>query len=372
MLHDKKLIVPSFDETNWSGRGQHVEFDSKDIDAVNSLLVPHGILGHSATAVVEKVRCKRIMLARKKIRCNWRLKREDAIEEVAHLQRLSHAHIIRGVGTYVMGKELSILLYPATEYSLESFLDEFAELSPRGEYADLSLRALLPQEHDERYWMQEGLREFPTCIVHAVYFIHERFVKHMDIKPANLLVQKKAGPRLTSYKIYLADFGIARSYDTAAAAETESRTPFSRTYAAPEVIRQDVRGFPADIFSMGCVLFELYAALAERRVYFLTLRHQNPDGDVSYQANLDMLLEQTHLLQKEGHMELPTFSSQDGLRHSILDTMHPSPRSRPEARKLVLCTDTFRPNSCCTAGSEPFEAGTPSGPKQSSLEVVQE
>lgn len=103
-LFAKNLILPKFDETNWSGCGQHIEFTQDDTAMIDDLLIPMGVLGHSATALVERVRCKRIILARKKIRCNWRLKREDAIEEVAHLQRLRHAHIIRGVGTYVMAK----------------------------------------------------------------------------------------------------------------------------------------------------------------------------------------------------------------------------------------------------------------------------
>jgi hypothetical protein len=64
-----------------------------------------------------------MLLAWKKIRCNWRLEREDVIKVVEHLQKLQHSHIVRAVGTYVFRKELCILLYPATEWNLESFLD---------------------------------------------------------------------------------------------------------------------------------------------------------------------------------------------------------------------------------------------------------
>jgi hypothetical protein len=67
------------------------------------------------------------MLTRKKKRCNWRLKRGDAVEEVAHLQRLNHVHIIPGAGTSISGKELSNLLFPVTAHNLETFLEEYID-----------------------------------------------------------------------------------------------------------------------------------------------------------------------------------------------------------------------------------------------------
>jgi serine/threonine protein kinase len=310
------------------------------------------------------------MLARKKIRCNWRLKREDAIEEVAHLQRLSHAHIVRGVGTYVMGKDLSILLYPATEHNLESFLDEYMELSP--ERSDKN--ALLPEEHGIFYQMKTDMNKFPRCLVQAIAFVHERLVKHMDIKPTNLLVQKKIISGASSYQIYLADFGIARSYDTAADAETESRTPFSRTYAAPEVIRQEVRGFPADIFSLGCVVLEIYVALTNKRVELVELRHGNLNGDVSYQANLDAIIDQSRWLSngyRERYGELYRDISIYETVQKSLEMMHRLPGDRPTAQALASY-DAFKPASCCYGGPELFEAEPASKRNQSYLEVVQE
>jgi hypothetical protein len=127
-LSERNLVPNKFDQLDWSGRGQHAEFETNEPCTINNLLRSRGVLGHSATAIVEKVQCKRITLASKKIQCSRRLKREEAVEEVAHLQQLSHAHVIRGVGTYIFRKEFCILLYPATRHNLETFLDECAEL----------------------------------------------------------------------------------------------------------------------------------------------------------------------------------------------------------------------------------------------------
>ena len=176
-----------------------------------------------------------------------------AIEEVAHLYRLSHAHVVRVVGTYTLGPELSILIYPVAEYNLETFLDTLISRTPTGLGWKTMLRAL-PQ--------------FIGCLANAMAHIHERMTKHMDIKPKNLLVRHirvpsstpgYVGSGLYGYKIYFADFGIARSYATAEDMETEGPTMYTRKYAAPEVVDQAPRGRPADIFSLGCVFVEIYA-----------------------------------------------------------------------------------------------------------------
>ena len=65
------------------------------------------------------------------------------------------------------------------------------------------------------------------------------------------------------YKVYIADFGISRSYRTIPESETESPTSFTKTYAAPEVINQSSWGLSAGAFSLGCVFAEMLAAIAQ-------------------------------------------------------------------------------------------------------------
>ncbi|OAL07047.1 hypothetical protein IQ06DRAFT_6716 [Phaeosphaeriaceae sp. SRC1lsM3a] len=169
---------------DWSGRGQHVEYEPNEQATIDNLIPHLGVLGHSATALVDKVRCKRITLARKRIQCSYRVRREEMIEEVAHLQRLTHAHVIRGVGTYVIEKELSILLYPATAYNLETFMEECS--SQQGGMG------LLPEENRTIFEKMKALRQFFKCLASTVAFVHGKLIKHMDIKPTNILIQQRA------------------------------------------------------------------------------------------------------------------------------------------------------------------------------------
>jgi hypothetical protein len=124
-LHSRRIIVDPKDELDWSGRGQHVECELVDEKVIP--LTSEKILGNSASAIVDSVRCRRIKLARKRIFCHRRLKKEDAIIEVEYLQRLQHAHIVRVVGTYTFKKELAILIYPATQWNLDEFMDELLD-----------------------------------------------------------------------------------------------------------------------------------------------------------------------------------------------------------------------------------------------------
>lgn len=231
--------LPDFEENNWSGRGQHAEFDESERAELDALLSVKGYLGHSATALIEKVQCKRILLARKKIRCNWRTKREAAIKEVLHLGKLQHTHIVRGVGTYVIGNELSILLYPATEYNLETFLDACDMTGTSSSSSNIHNDAPAPQAR-----LLYSLLGFFQCLTNTMRFVHDNRVKHMDIKPPNILI-KEDMRESAGFKVYLADFGISRSYKESEDVETDSITACTRTYAAPEVIEQETRGFGA-------------------------------------------------------------------------------------------------------------------------------
>ncbi|KAF1980166.1 hypothetical protein BU23DRAFT_594482 [Bimuria novae-zelandiae CBS 107.79] len=124
-----KGVWPLDPNSDWSGRGQHVEFQPSERDSIPRLLEVKALLGSTFSAAVESVKCKKIYLARKTISCGRYINKEQAIDEVAHLNQVQHSHIVRVVGTYSIAKQLSILLYPVAEYNLETFLREMSEYS---------------------------------------------------------------------------------------------------------------------------------------------------------------------------------------------------------------------------------------------------
>lgn len=89
-------------------------------------------------------------------------------------------------------------------------------------------------------------------VLEALSAAHERGVVHRDIKPSNVFL---VGWRLTDTRIL--DFGIARRVMDPKRFTRKGSTVGTPLYAAPEQARgrHDVDG-RADIFSLGCVLYE--------------------------------------------------------------------------------------------------------------------
>jgi serine/threonine protein kinase len=347
LLKAQSLILDPKEALDWSGRGQHVEYSLEEQEHIP--LVAKGNLGFGASGIVDRVRCRRIDLARKTIRCNRTLTREEAAKEVRHLQQLQHRHVVRLVGTYILKKNLSILMYPATEYSLDGFLDKVHD----------ELSCLQDPEILRYSWCSRLLRLI-ACLINAIVFIHAQNTKHMDIKPSNILVG--VSTRESWAKVYITDFGIARSYQSREEAFTDSPISYTRIYTAPEVAQQTTRGPPADIFSLGCVFLEILATLLStegccQQERLRLVRHSGTEN--SYQANITNVIGWYESVKEVPELCLCHLGRQCYHRwaHILPGMLSIRPEDRPTAVELKQHTQDF---ACrlCDAGPEPFEAAT--------------
>jgi tRNA A-37 threonylcarbamoyl transferase component Bud32 len=78
---------------------------------------------------------------------------------------------------------------------------------------------------------------------------HRQGLVHRDIKPANVLLE---GDR-----VFLSDFGVARLLPEADASTTTGGFVGTVDYAAPELLDGEAGTPEADIYALGCVLYEL-------------------------------------------------------------------------------------------------------------------
>lgn len=150
--------------------------------------------------------------------------------EIAIATRLSHPHIVRiaATGSFATrrhGEVPYVVMELVEGRSLDRVIEE----------------GQVPA--DEAVRVSRGVAE-------ALAEAHRNGVVHRDVKPGNILLGVDGGVKLT-------DFGMARSDDsrTLTATGTLLGTP---AYLAPEqVMASREAGPPADVYSLGVVLFEL-------------------------------------------------------------------------------------------------------------------
>ncbi len=87
-----------------------------------------------------------------------------------------------------------------------------------------------------------------TVLADALAVVHARGVVHRDVKPANVLLDTDGHPWLT-------DFGIARIVDATRVTAT-GVVVGTAAYMAPEQVRGETVGPPADVYALGLVLLE--------------------------------------------------------------------------------------------------------------------
>ena len=152
-------------------------------------------------------------------------KRFEALRaEVALLQELQHDNVVRFIGIDKRGFTMCILMEFVSGGSVQQIVKQFGALS------------------------EDIAAKYTVQLVDGLRYLHGRNIIHRDIKGANILVS--AGG-----VVKLADFGAAkRILDPTVLQHTLAGTPY---WMAPEVVRQEGHGKPADVWSLGATLLQM-------------------------------------------------------------------------------------------------------------------
>jgi len=155
-----------------------------------------------------------------------------------------------------------------------SVLDELAQLDPKNEcqcvrlsdrgeaygHYIMSFEALGPSLAEElelrnyNPFSMRRIRTFGRDMLIAIAFMHRHDLIHTDLKLPNVLLELDTRD---CTRIKVIDFGGTRRTQAGRRHKSLVQT---RQYRAPEVLLEYGWSFPADLWSIGCMLLELYTS----------------------------------------------------------------------------------------------------------------
>lgn len=155
--------------------------------------------------------------------------KETALQEVALLRRLDHPNIVEYRDNFFMADTLVIIMQYCEGGDLQTFIKE---------------------KFKEKKRIQEAVvMHYFVQVLQALQYIHTERILHRDLKTSNLFLMK------SKRVVKLGDFGISRVLEgSIEAAITVVGTPY---YMSPEVCENKPYTFKSDVWSLGCVLYEL-------------------------------------------------------------------------------------------------------------------
>ncbi|KAF2093528.1 kinase-like protein [Rhizodiscina lignyota] len=215
------------------------------------------IIAYGAYGTVAKVKQRGtgMIYARKQIQ---KLGVDPAIlhDEVSLIRQAQHRHVVELVQKYEDSDWYYIVMAPVADCNLQEYMQRVSSNSP--------IRHL--QKRDDPFWaafaqQRVQLFQWIYCLANTLTDLHERGIRHRDIKPQNILVHGSS--------ILLTDFGISMAHDGLTKVALTTTFGTSR-YEPPESLGSatgDTRmrtGRKGDVFSLGCVFFEMLDTASHR------------------------------------------------------------------------------------------------------------
>ncbi|CAN6358838.1 unnamed protein product [Urochloa humidicola] len=181
-------------------------------------------------------------------------------------------------------------------------------------------------------------------ICEGLHYLHEHKIVHVDLKPANILLDSYMVPKI-------ADFGLSKFFGEKQTHAITSKLLGSQGYMAPEFYSRVIT-FKSDIYSLGVIIIEI---LTGQKGY---PEIQNLLGNWS--ARFETLLVDIRLEHIKVCVEI------------AIKCIDPNPAKRPDTQRIIElldemeCTYGFINTECCTSlasqeilGSSDLEKYTP-------------
>ncbi|KAF2269647.1 kinase-like protein [Lojkania enalia] len=226
------------------------KFSERPLFWADQLSDPRSSSSHVYAMVCKSDHCssdEKEYVAVKEVECSHDEGRNAALNELYLLSQLKHKHIIACVGGYFYDEQLCIIQYPVAKYNLAKFLQA------RSHYLQFKLG---DEERERDYRAQIGT--YFSCLCNTLRYLYDSGIKHRDVKPENILIDKENS-------IILTDFDRSRT-NLKTLAKTEDATPCTVRYSCRQVCQGKPRDFSSDVFSLGCVFLEMANVMLGKQI----------------------------------------------------------------------------------------------------------
>ena len=117
------------------------------------------------------------------------------------------------------------------------------------EYADNGdlYQKIQQNQKDKTTFTEYELWKIAIQVIHGLKALHDLNIMHRDLKSANVFINH-------DHTIKLGDMNVSKVANKQGLNYTQTGTPY---YASPEVWRDEPYNFKSDIWSLGCVIYEL-------------------------------------------------------------------------------------------------------------------
>ena len=154
--------------------------------------------------------------------------KQNIINELRILSTHKCPFIVRFKTAFVQNKDMYII----TEYACKGDLSQLIKKNKTS-------KTLFPESQIWTYFLQ-------ICV--ALLYLHDLKVIHRDLKPANIFIDE-------NYNVKLGDFGVVKIMKSFMMyGQTQIGTPL---YMCPEIYKCERYDTKVDIWSLGCVLYEM-------------------------------------------------------------------------------------------------------------------
>ncbi|KAM3409380.1 hypothetical protein ACQJBY_001986 [Aegilops geniculata] len=212
------------------------------LEDITDRFSPDQQIGSGGFAVVYKGVIGKRTVAVKKLSNTVDITESKFHGEVKCLMKTKHKNIVRFLG-YCADTQGKMAEYEGklVMADVRNWLLCF-EFVPKGSLEKHMSDASCGLEWRERYRIIRGICE-------GLQYLHEKRILHLDLKPANVLLEIGMVPKI-------ADFGLSRCFDEGQTRAVTQHLCGSQGYLAPEFYRGHI-AFASDIYSLGVIIMEI-------------------------------------------------------------------------------------------------------------------